>query len=70
MRVGGAKPQLRRQRFEYQLRSNPDRRFERTVDRAPFGKETMDATCGFPMRLPGFQLQDNVDPADHEHVVF
>jgi hypothetical protein len=43
------KMKLSRQRLEYQLGSDRDRRFQRAIDRTSVGKETVDAACGFPV---------------------
>jgi hypothetical protein len=56
--------------LEYQLRGDRDRRFQRAIDRTSIGKETVDAACGFSVRFIRLQFEDNVDAADHEHVVF
>jgi hypothetical protein len=63
------KTTLRLQCLEYQLRGDRDRRFQRAIDRASIGKETVDAACGFSVRFIRLQFEDNVDAADHEHVV-
>jgi hypothetical protein len=60
---------LLRQCLEHQLRSDRNCRFERTIDRTSVGKETMDALCRVPLRLLGFQFEDDVDAPDHEHAV-
>jgi hypothetical protein len=39
------------------------------MDRTPVGEETVDTACGFSVCCLGFQFQDHMDVADHEHVV-
>ena len=66
---GAPEKKLRRQRLEHQLRSDRNRRYQRTIDRTSVGEETVDALCRVPLRLLGFQFQDDVDAPDHEHAV-
>ena len=66
---GAPEKKLRRQRLEHQLRGDRNRRYQRTIDRALAGEETVDALCRFSLRLLGFQSQDDVDAPDHEHAV-
>ena len=61
--------QLRIQCLERQLCSDRDRRFQGSIDRTSVGKESVNAVGGFSVRLLGFQFQDHMDAADHEHVI-
>jgi len=59
----------RRQRFEYQFCRDCDRRFERAINRTSVGEVIVDAACCTSVRLLGLQFQDDMDAADHKHLV-
>jgi hypothetical protein len=61
---------LRRQCFEYQFCRDCDRRFQSPIDRAAVGEETVHAIRGVSVRFFRLQFQDDVDAANHEHVIF
>ena len=60
---------LRRQRLEYQLRRHRDRRFERAIDRTLSAKKPWTRVAVPLCDSCGLQFQDDVDAADHEHIV-
>jgi len=59
-----------RHRLENQFRCYGDGVSQRAVDRTLLREEAVHAPGGFLMRLVGLELQPNMNPADHEHVVF
>jgi hypothetical protein len=58
------------QRLENKFGSHRDGRFQSAIHRAKIGKEPMHAVSDFSLRLLSFQFQYDMNPANHQHVVF
>lgn len=58
------------QGLENQFGGDCDRRFQRAINRAAVRIEAVDPGCGFAVRFERLQLQNHVNAANHQDVVF